>query len=423
MQPDAAFLNVEQVRALLGGEDLRRLLDRLQRRMAQGKALTGKLLLNHATARERSAIDKLMGRVPTKGNSLTIDLDRLTSLLFHARACESLHDAVVALVGPVPDQRSLAEAKQREWDQLWQAARRKFPGNPLGLAWIEELRTSGLLKRLATSDHQAAKVILDQVLSLVKQVPYATIRLPELAALTTGNSHSLDKGFPLSALVIRYARQLNAAAEWKTAAGRRDAWESLGVLCDEVSGPVLVLNLRADNESLTGCALNLHANAGEPYRISVRQLRRQPPTFHAQTTGPVVFVCENPTVVDVAANKLGRTCRPLVCLDGQPKTAGRLLLQALVKAGCQLRYHGDFDWDGIRIANTVMQAHGAGSWRFGAMDYADAPKGETLLAGFPVVPSWDPSLGELMAEVGKCVHEEILLESLLGDLPTDKETH
>jgi uncharacterized protein (TIGR02679 family) len=118
----------------------------------------------------------------------------------------------------------------------------------------------------------------------------------------------------------------------------------------------------------------------------------------------------------VAANKLGRSCRPLVCLDGQPKTAGRLLLRALAQAGCELRYHGDFDWEGIRIAGAIMQAHSAVSWWFGAADYADAPKGELSLSGLPVNPSWDPRLGELMTEVGKCVHEEILLESLLRDL-------
>ncbi len=417
MKPNAAeTLNVDQVQALLGGDDLKRVVARLQRRMAQGKALTGKLQLNQASANERSAIARLLGRVPTNGSSLTIDLDQLTSLLVHARACESLEDAVIALVGPVPNQRSLAEEHQRAWDQLWQAARRRLPSNVPALAWIEDLRTSGLLKRIAGGDHQAAQGLLDQAVSLVKQVPFAAIRLAELAAATTGNSHSLDKGFPLSALVIRYSRQLTQAAEWKTAAGRRDAWESLGVLCDEVSGPVLVLNLRADSESLTGRALNLHADAGEPYRISVRQLRRQPPTFHPQTTGSIIFVCENPTVVDVAANKLGRACRPLMCLDGQPKTGGRMLLDALAKAGYELRYHGDFDWDGVRIGNTITQAHGATSWRFGATDYAEAPKGESSLVGLPVTPSWDPQLGELMAQVGKCVHEEILLEALLSDL-------
>jgi uncharacterized protein (TIGR02679 family) len=242
MQPPAASnRNVEQLQALLGGEDLRRFMTRLRRRMTQGKSLTGKLQLNQATAGERSAIDKLMGRVPTNGSSLSIDLDRLASLLVHARACDSLDEAVVLMLGPVANERSLAEAKQREWEQLWQTGRRPLQNNPAALAWIEDLRTSGLLKRFVAGDHQAANALLGQALSLVKRVPFAAIRLAELAAATTGNSHSLDQGFPLAALVIRYARQLNAAAEWKTATSRRDAWESLGVLCDEVSGPVLVL--------------------------------------------------------------------------------------------------------------------------------------------------------------------------------------
>lgn len=93
-----------------------------------------------------------------------------------------------------------------------------------------------------------------------------------------------------------------------------------------------------------------------------------------------------------------------------------MLLNALTKAGCELRYHGDFDWDGLRIGNTIIQAHGATGWRFGASDYAEAPKGESSLVGLPVIPSWDPKLGELMADVGKCVHEEILLDLLLKDL-------
>lgn len=93
-----------------------------------------------------------------------------------------------------------------------------------------------------------------------------------------------------------------------------------------------------------------------------------------------------------------------------------MLLDALTKAGCELRYHGDFDWDGIRIGNTITQGHGAIGWRFSASDYAEAPKGASSLVGLPVIPRWDRKLGELMAQVGKCVHEEILLEVLLSDL-------
>ena len=106
--------------------------------------------------------------------------------------------------------------------------------------------------------------------------------------------------------MIRFAKQLDESARWKSTAERRVAWETLGVLCDELSAPVLVLNLRADSNSLTGRSLNLHADSAEPCRISVRQLRRHAPSFDVEAVGPTVFVCENPTVLEVAANRLGR---------------------------------------------------------------------------------------------------------------------
>ncbi len=79
-------------------------------------------------------------------------------------------------------------------------------------------------------------------MNIVRQVPFPGVRLTELAAAITGNRHALDRGQPLAAQVIRLAPQLDAAQHWRSAAARRDAWETLGVLCDEVSAPVLVLN-------------------------------------------------------------------------------------------------------------------------------------------------------------------------------------
>ena len=411
-------VNVEQIRALIGGEDMRRLIDRLHARMSRGELLTGKIQLNAATPNERAAIDRLMGRTPTQGNSLTIDLEKLNNILVHAEACNHLEDAVIAIVGPVANERALRLEIQQQWERLWQDALGRLGANASALRWIDDLKRKGWLKRLARRDVGVAEVLLTQSISIIEQVPWPGTRIAELAASKTGNSHALDRGEPLSSLVIRFARQLDESARWNTVAERRDAWETMGVLCDEVSAPVLVLNLHADNQSLTGQALNLHAAAGEPYRVSVRQLRRQPPIFDPITCGPEVFVCENPTVVDVAANRLGKSCRPLVCIDGQPKTASRLLLNALVGAGIQLRYHGDFDWDGIRIANTIVERHGAALWRFGAADYEIARKANHKLKGKPVVAGWDSNLTSLMKHTDRCVHEEeeCVLNALLADL-------
>jgi uncharacterized protein (TIGR02679 family) len=415
-QNDVTTVNADHVRELLGGEHLQRLIHRLRSRLSRGQALSGKIQLIRATPNERSAIDKLVGRLPTQGSSLTVDLDKLSETLSRAKVCERLEEAIIALCGPITDERLLSSSRKEQWERLWQSSCSRVEGNEAALRWLDNLKVSGLLKRVARSDFARAKMLLSQALSIIEQAPYPAVRLAELAALKTGNSHAIDRGEPLAALVIRFARQLEQSARWKTTAERRDAWEVLGVLCDELSAPVLVLNLRADEESLTGRALNLHAAAGEPYRISVRQLRRHPPVFAPGSCGPIVFVCENPTVVDVAANKLGSSCRPLVCIDGQPKTASRLLLASLAKAGIRLYYHGDFDWDGIRIANTIIRRHGATGWRFNASDYAEASESEHALKGFPVPADWDDNLASLMTRVGKCVHEENVLNSLLSDL-------
>jgi uncharacterized protein (TIGR02679 family) len=95
----------------------------------------------------------------------------------------------------------------------------------------------------------------------------------------------------------------------------------------------LTLGLCGEGDGVTDRALRLHADAAEPYRLTTRQLLREPPRLASSAT---VYVCENPTVVAAAANRLGAACAPLVCLEGQPRTAARVLLGLLAGAGARL---------------------------------------------------------------------------------------
>jgi uncharacterized protein (TIGR02679 family) len=226
-QTDSNGVDVEQVHRLLGGDDLRRLIERLRKRMSRGERLAGKIQLNDATALERSAVDRLLGRLPTRGDMLTIDLDKLTAILSHAKLCGRLEDAVTALVGPVVDERILTLARAELWNNLWQRARHRVEGNLSAATWVEDLQASGLLKRLAVDDPHSAETLLNNAISIVEEAPYSGVTLAELAASKTGNSHALDRGQPLGGLVIRYSRHVDNLARWKTAPQRRDAWETL----------------------------------------------------------------------------------------------------------------------------------------------------------------------------------------------------
>ncbi|MEZ5704819.1 MAG: DUF2399 domain-containing protein [Burkholderiaceae bacterium] len=63
----------------------------------------------------------------------------------------------------------------------------------------------------------------------------------------------------------------------------------------------------------------------------LRRLVRTPPDW--EVADQIIYVCENPNIVSIAADRLGAACAPLVCTDGMPAAAQRVLLKQLSDAG------------------------------------------------------------------------------------------
>ncbi len=177
---------------------------------------------------------------------------------------------------------------------------------------------------------------------------------------------------------------------------------------------MLVLNLPTIGRNFSDRALQMHAEVGEPYRLSMRQLLHSPPTFAATER---IFICENPTVTYAAASRLGEDCAPLMCIDGQPKWAAAVVLNQLASVQVPLVYHGDFDWDGLRIANLLQRRHGTLPWCFLADDYLQPCGNEGLrLEGNPIDALWEPAIKDAMVAQGRVVHEEQVSPKLLSVL-------
>jgi uncharacterized protein (TIGR02679 family) len=99
------------------------------------------------------------------------------------------------------------------------------------------------------------------------------------------------------------------------------------------------------------------------------------------------------------------------------------LLRLLAQGGSELRYHGDFDWPGIAIANLMVGSYQCQPWQFRSDDYLAALAGLApvvaelpALNGAPVGSCWDAQLTTEMARAGRAVHEELLLNDLIADL-------
>ncbi|MEU3072220.1 TIGR02679 family protein [Streptomyces laurentii] len=403
-----------RLRRLLGGPDLAWLLERVRRRLERGQPLTGPVSLAAATPAQRAAAERLLGRPPGGGRALTVRLDAVDAVLVRSGVSpEGLTAAVTRLTGPVVPLEEVRRSEDQAWVEAYAPLTALADEVPSLAEWAGRVREDGLVRRLARTP-EAARPLLDRVARVLRELPAEPPRsLSVFAADILGSAHALDDGTPPATICLSGIRALTGHPDGAGAAWRRAAWASAGLLRDDVSSTVLTLNLRGTP------ALDWMADMGEPCVLTLRQLAHRPP----RTTPSVVHICENPAVLSAAADTYGPDALPLVCLQGQPSAAALALLAHLHELGAALRYHGDFDWGGMRIATTLHQHVPWQPWRYTADEYraavAAASPAPPPLTGMAALSPWDPDLAAALAEHGVRIEEEAVLDSLLADLRQD----
>jgi uncharacterized protein (TIGR02679 family) len=418
-----------RLQRLLGGPLLAAVRQRLRRHFERGGTAEGVLQLGQLQAAEREALALLSGRTAKPARSLRLDLAELQDRLQSAGVAASLRAALEQLDGPITDRFAERAAAQATW-----LAVLSRPGrHPCLHAWLQASTAAGFLKRISRQDARVADNFLSQAARVLERLPAPGLPRSQLAAQILGDAHALDPGRPVAALVLAAWRHSEAARDVSEAdpgdeppdsareelpglvadERTRDIWARAGVLVNELARPVLVLNLPAPIGLNTVPWL-----PGEPGYLSLRWLLRAAPQWAVASR--TVFVCENPNLLAIAADQLGTCCAPLVCTDGMPAAAQRTLLQQLAQSGARLRYHGDFDWAGLRIANYLLRHAGAAPWRMSTADYESAARSATPvrhdLAASETEADWDVHLARTMRQYGLAIAEEAVADSLFDDL-------
>jgi uncharacterized protein (TIGR02679 family) len=422
--------DLERLNRVLGGPELEWLVERIRKRMAQNRPLDGVVTLAEATTRQRRAVEMILGRAPGAAKSLSVPLPELDAVLRDSGIHPGgLRGAVEALHGPVPDRKAAAARQTAAWASAREPVDDATRGHPHLALWWSQPGTQGSFRRWAGGNPEVGLALARQAAAVLTSLPSSGVTLPVFAAQTTGDAHALDDDRALGRMVFSalcaWVPAISAApespAELPRAQARRAVWNEFGVGLDELSSRVLVLGLPGSAQTSLGRMLAVGCRSGEPLVLTLRQLSRAAndgsDSFGVASRG--VFVCENPAVLEAAAQRLGAACPPLICVEGQLSVAARVLLRSLREHGAHFRYHGDFDWGGIRIANTVISLTGARPWRYTQAAYLDAVDrdlGTPLTTGEPCDALWDADLRGAVEGRGIRVEEEHLLPELLAEL-------
>jgi uncharacterized protein (TIGR02679 family) len=358
---------------------------------------------------QRAALADLLGLDRLPATDPSIPLGRLDDVLREAAGMDT-RAVVEQLVGPLGDRVAERRAAAAERDALWSwlFAHDALRQQPVLREWAEGIRRAG------TSSVPRARELLDDVLAVLARLPATGRPLPTFASDTLGDPHALDDGTPLAGLVLRALACLRDSAPPTNAEERRALWERMGVTSDQLSVTVLAAGLRPTGSDLVSRLCRLCADEGQATSLTLAQLRTADQLrVDARTT---VHVVENPSVLALALARFGARCPPVVCTSGWPNGAAVLLLRMLAAAGTPLRYHGDLDGEGIRIAAHVAAKTPATPWRMAAADYrAAVPSGGPSVGRVTDAP-WDAELAPAMRAHGVAVFEEQVVDLLLDDL-------
>ncbi|MFJ8794941.1 TIGR02679 family protein [Streptomyces sp. NPDC102462] len=395
--------------------ELRPLWHTVHSRLSSGRPVT-RVRLGPLDDAQRESLADLLGldRLPDPRPS--VSLARLEEAVTELSG-RTVREIVTELVGPLDDRAGERRRKEDERAELWAwlDGHATVRAQPVLAGWTASCRATGLIG----GSPELTRTLLADALTVLAELPAQAEPLPVFAArVLGGDSHALDDGTRLSTLVLRALAALHDTAAPESAADRRALWTRAGVADDDLSATVLVGGLRPAGEGPLARVARVCAEAGQAASPTLAQLRAPGEFTLASDPAPVVHAVENPSILALAIRRFGSDCPPLVCTSGWPNSAAIHLLRLLADQGAVLRYHGDFDGEGIRIAAYLLDKTPARPWRMTAADYraaaARTPHGPE--PGRLTEAPWDPELTRAMTEHGTAVVEELVADVLLADL-------
>jgi uncharacterized protein (TIGR02679 family) len=283
-------------------------------------------------------------------------------------------------------------------------------------AYAEEelLNLPGVLTRLRavgiSDDDAPARRLIRALATAVRRLPCEPpVSLAKLSHDCAGDPHYFDLDTYAGALLVSATAELLGRLEPARPDLVRAFLLDAGVIADRLSATVLLHQVKAIGDGPVDRRLR---DSDTPVALTLLDLTSNPPTLAPQT----LTVVENPSVLE-AALAYGSHL-PLACTSGHLGSVDHALLQLAADQGVSLRYAGDLDDPGFRIAEQVVRTYGA---KLVAMDAATIQAAGPEASAVPRVSlptTSDPELAEVLL-ASKFVlfqeHDAIVDQLLTGE--------
>ena len=198
--------------------------------------------------------------------------------------------------------------------------------------------------------------------------------------MLTGNSHAFDNGtaagnflYQMIQMDLEIRKIKIEFSEIFPAYKRQKSYLMAGIMLDDISNYAMLYQVEAVKKDG-----NLHK--GMEGFVSEQNIVQVPLAVITEWESlycpqDEIYIVENPSVFAVLCGKekAGNVRRAYMCMNGQPRLAGLMVLDLFAKSGIRVYYAGDLDPEGILIAQKLSQYY-KGEFHYWHMETADYEK-------------------------------------------------
>lgn len=228
--------------------------------------------------------------------------------------------------------------------------------NTYCFTWLTSyLNENNQVNRYINYDQEYFQTVINNVCKALNNLPKhhdQYVLLPVFAWQITDDPHYFDKDLPKELLLKGIIKIFNLVDNDRSLQAVNDIFYHAGLLRDDLSNNCYICHLRP--KSLVSNWDGFYYDY-EPWNMNLYNLMQVNDKF----VKSAVYIVENPAVFRILADfiKLKQLNIGLVCSNGQLNLCTHTLIEKLFQSDCNLYYAGDFDPEGLMIADKLKQKY------------------------------------------------------------------
>ena len=361
---------------------LSRLLQKLIERYRSLGRMGGSIRLNELKEQEKEALSLFFRKDYLKQSSATISFSAFEQALTQTKYAElTIIEIFEAFEGKKIHTNSEKQLRrEQEKQDFFNELRQEAPHLEKWLFYIEERgRSTRLFHSLYEKDRNELKKLIFLVERALKGLPKngQFERLPIFSQRITKNPHAFDLDTELGRAFLHALQlALHEKGEWRVIKNQlnteevNEVLQAFHIFRDDLLNFVTIIGVKGWNNHNVNETMEVAVNTKTVLNLPLREVLKL--TSARPHIGKRVFVVENSGVCSAILDRWQLPfCPPLICTHGQFKLAALMLLDLCIKESIEIYYSGDFDPEGLLMAQRIKMRHpkSVSLWKYAKSDY------------------------------------------------------